>query len=443
MRSLLKAAWLPVAAHLGLLLTYHLSDRLWLTLGLAAVATLGVAVAVARYASRSGGRLRLGEMLAVAIVLRAILLPVPPSLSEDVWRYAWDAKVAAAGFDPYRLTPDDARLESLRDETWRRLRHRDVETVYPPLALLLFSISVPFAHPVPVLKLLLALFDLGTCVLLWRLASRLRAPPERVLWYAWSPLVTLEIAGMGHVEGLGVFFLVLAVLLLSGERRVPVKAGLAAAAAVLSKLVPVLCLPAFARLSGGAARFALAAGGLSLLVLLPLFLDGPPPGLVRFGVDWEFNGPLYEPLWRGLDALDSRAAVHGWLDGRKLASGEHEFWNRFYPYNYPQMHAKLLLAVLLLALWARATLSRTPLVASGRVFASLVLTSATVYPWYLIWLLPWAALRQRPAWLWLSATVLLSYVPQFSSLPLVPWIHAAIWVPFAFLLLFARATVES
>ena len=28
-----------------------------------------------------------------------------------------------------------------------------------------------------------------------------------------------------------------------------------------------------------------------------------PPGLVRYAVSWEFNGPLFEPLWRLLDAV--------------------------------------------------------------------------------------------------------------------------------------------
>ena len=71
---------------------------------------------------------------------------------------------------------------------------------------------------------------------------------------------------------------------------------------------------------------------------------------------------------------------------------------------------------------------------TGQVFAVLVLFSATVYPWYVLWLLPWAALCRQRAWLALSATIVLSYWPQFTDTALVPGVYLLIWAPFFLLL---------
>ncbi|TNF74091.1 MAG: DUF2029 domain-containing protein, partial [Acidobacteria bacterium] len=133
---------------------------------------------------------------------------------------------------------------------WERLPHRQVATVYPPLAMAVFSIAARLPAPTLALKLMLSLLDLGSCVLLLFLIRRLGVPDRRAIWYAWNPLVTLEIAGMGHVDALGVAaILVVAVALVSRPPRA-VMAGVAAAAAVLAKLVPLVALPAWARQSG-------------------------------------------------------------------------------------------------------------------------------------------------------------------------------------------------
>jgi len=53
-------------------------------------------------------------LLGVAIAMRAALLPAPPFLSSDIYRYVWDGQVQAAGINPYRFVPADASLAGLR-----------------------------------------------------------------------------------------------------------------------------------------------------------------------------------------------------------------------------------------------------------------------------------------------------------------------------------------
>ena len=434
-----RAALPVLVAHAGLVVTWDLAARpaatlIWLALGFGALAW---SVRRLERADLPTGSMVV-PFLVVAALLRVVALPLPPTLSDDIYRYVWDGRVIGAGENPYLLAPDAAELEPLRDDLWGRLPHREVETVYPPLALTVFSIATAFPAPVYVLKTLLAGVDLITCWFLLLLCRRVGVPPSRSLWYLWSPLPVLELAGMGHVDALGICAVVATVLLLVSRPRRALGAAATAAAAVLAKLVPLIALPVWARASGRPWSFAAVALGLVVAALAPVGLaaSGVPPGYVTFGVSWEFNGPLYEPLWRLLDRLEASEVVAAALDRQKLRSGEHALWNRFYPFNYPQLLAKLALAVAaaatLVAVWWRR---RHPVEQTGLVFAVLFFFSSTVYPWYLLWVLPWAALCRQPAWLALSATILVSYWPQFGGGNLMPWAYLAVWAPFFLLLL--------
>lgn len=422
---------LLIGVHCGLLVAGDLAGRLWLTLGLLAVGFAALAwVGFGPDAERSP--FSPTAVLTVAVLLRVLLLPLQPTLSDDVMRYLWDGKVVGAGANPYALTPDSEELAGLRDEQWERMPHRDVEAVYPPLALALFSIAAALPRSLFAWKLLLVACELAGCLLLVRLAGRLGVEMRRVALYAWNPLVTLEVAGMGHIDAVGVALVIATVWALYRGKR---WAGIVAAGAILAKLVPVIAVPLWARRAPRAAAFVVLSVAVVAAVLAPVWLTtgGVPPGWVRFGLSWEFNGPLYDPLWRALDSVDLDGSVKAGLDRLKIWSGKHEFWNRFYPYVYPQLLAKALLALLLTGWLWRLWRDRTATAAevTGRVFAALILCSATVYPWYLLWMLPWAALAGQRAWLGLSALISLSYLPQFTELPLMPGVFLAIWLPFA------------
>ncbi len=402
-------------------------------------------IAFAFYA-RAAKRLELvaaaPTILFVAVVLRVLLLPLSPTLSDDTLRYAWDGKVVRAGLNPYLLAPEAPELEPLRDELWERMPHRQVETVYPPLALALFSTASLLPRPLLSVKILLVLVELVGCWLLIRLARRLELPAGRAIWYCWNPLVCLEVAGMGHVDAMVVTASVAAVYFLVGTRQWPSLA--AAAAGVLSKFVPLVALPMWARQSGRPVAYLAIALGLVSLCMLPVAVAaaGVPPGLVTYGVSWEFNGPIYEPLWRFLRWVTLDDVVKSGLDTLKQLTGRHDFWNRFYPYVYPQLLAKLLLAGAFGIFFAFSLSKRHPVLGSGFLFGGLVLCAATVYPWYLLWVLPWAALARHRAWLALSALMPLSYLPQLMDVPLYPWFYLAVWAPFFCLLAFSRWTID-
>jgi hypothetical protein len=438
-----------VAASLGLLLLSDLAHRLGLALGILALGFAWLAWAGRRLEARGAGAAK--AILLVAALVRLPLVALPPTLSDDVLRYVWDGRVAVAGFNPYRLAPDASELTPLRDGLWRRLPHREVPTVYPPLALAAFSIAARLPAPVYVWKALVAAVDLALVAMLLALARRRGTAPARAVWYAWNPLVALEGAGMGHVDVLGAAAVVAVALLLTDReaRAAPARAGrtalaaLAAAAGVLVKLAPAAAMPMWARQSGRPWRFLAVGLGVSAAALAPVAVacGGVPPGLSTYAVSWEFNGPLYEPLWRGLDSAGVAPALHRALDRAKERTANYALGNSLYPYLYPQLLAKLLLAGGMAWAFARSLRVRDPLAGAGRLFGALLLCSATVYPWYLLWVLPWAALERRVPWLALSALLPLSYLPQAAGVPLWPWVFLAIWAPF-FALLGGEATAR-
>lgn len=427
------------AAHLGLLLIFDLAHHPILTLALLASASVACAWAARRLEAvpRPGTGLLLG-----ACVLRLLLLPLPVTLSDDALRYLWDGKVARAGFNPYAFPPAAPELASLRDETWRRLPHADVPTVYPPLAITAFSIATLTPFPLLAWKLLATAADLGACVLLLALARRRGLPLGRVAWYAWNPLVALEVAGMGHVDALGVAAIVGAVLCLTPRKEngggtspgtSPVRAALFAAAGVLAKLAPLAALPLWSRRSNRPLVVLGGSLGLIAVAVLPVVTatGGIPPGLIRYGISWEFNGPLYEPLWRLLDAAGAAPLLHRALGWVEALTGIHDGLDFLYSYLYPRLLAKVILGLGMLAAVAASWRETDLVTGTGRLFGRLLLLSATVYPWYLLWVLPWAALERRTPWLVLGALIPLSYLPRLTGVSLMPWVYVAVWGPFA------------
>ncbi len=401
-------------------------------------------------------------ILAVAVVLRLLALPLTPSLSDDVYRYLWDGRVAASGANPYLLTPDDESLAGLRDDLWTKTGHRDVATVYPPLALGMFAGAAVLPEPLLAYKLGLAGVDLAGCVLLLALARR-RGNGLAALAYVWNPLLVVEGAGMGHVDVLGASLVVGCVWLLAGggrreggrpdgrpespaasggsrrgRRRTQwAVAGVAAALAVLAKLLPLVALPLWWRHGDGRRRRRFAVGAAALLLpaaaAVLLWTRGVPPGLVEYALRWEYNGPFHEPLWRLIGVLRLDLAASGVVHvARVIFGGEVEAtpWSTLYSYAYPQFLARLVLLAAAAVLWLRLWRRRPePVQAAFGAFGAVLLMSPTFYPWYLIWILPWAALTGARAVLLLSATLPLAYLPALAGVPYFPWVHAAVWLP--------------
>jgi Glycosyl transferase family 2/Glycosyltransferase family 87 len=349
------------------------------------------------------GRVGLVLVLVFAVAFRAAAFEpaATPPLSTDVHRYTWDARVQAAGINPYRYAPADRRLAHLRDEkVWPRISLKSWRTVYPPGAEAGFLAARGlFGTGLRSSTWLLLLGEAVTVALLVLVLRRGGAPPERAALYAWHPLAVSEIAGNGHVDGLAVVGL--AALLAAWQARRFALAGLALGLAALVKLGPALLLPALARRGGR--RFVLAGAALGVVAYLPYASVGTAVvGSIERYVDDQENGGSIWPLLS--DHLSDAQT--------QIALG-----------------VALVLVVAVVALREHAALEQVA--RSGLlVLGSLLLVLAYVQPWHALWLLPFFAFTVAPGWLWLTGTLPLVYLYGLEQ-ELPEWVRPVVYGPLA------------
>ncbi len=179
-----------------------------------------------------------------AVLFRLSILFSPPYLSDDIYRYVWDGRVQAAGINPYRYIPADPSLAQLRDDKiYPKINRRDyATTIYPPLAEAIYFLATRISESVTWMKATMLGFE---AIAIWAIAQLLASfglSRQRVLIYAWHPLIVWEFAGSGHVDALAVAFITLA--LLERRRKAEALAGITLACATLVKLFPLALFPA-------------------------------------------------------------------------------------------------------------------------------------------------------------------------------------------------------
>ena len=347
------------------------------------------------------GRARPGLIVGVAIAARIALAPLPPTLSDDAYRFAWDARVAVEGFNVYAHRPSDAALSSIAYERVEsRLNSADYFSVYPPVSQMVFraggSLS-GFDWPAILygIKGLFILAEVIGLLLLVRLTTT-----GKLALYALNPLVIIEMAGQAHTEALLIPSIAATALMV---RRVQspnaptaaasIGSGLALAAGALVKLYPVFWLPFLAKRAGSwsVLAFAVAVITLSVPFAAPGVVANFAESLILYVRLFEFNaGPYY--LVKGVLQF-----VTG-VDWSKQLG--------------PLFQLAFLAGVAAFVAFDRGHLSiprpigKVPFErAAFWVTAAFLVTATTVHPWYFVPLLAlWAIDGSRSdSWLWLSA----------------------------------------
>ncbi|HTO95341.1 MAG TPA: hypothetical protein VMM80_13200, partial [Bacteroidota bacterium] len=117
-------------------------------------------------------------VLLFGVLFRLSLVPHAVIGSDDIYRYLWDGRVAAAGINPYAYTPTDPHLAPLATaDLPSSVNHPELKSVYPALAQGLFLLShVLFGDSVAGMKLLLVLADCVTLLLLRALLAPRGSP---------------------------------------------------------------------------------------------------------------------------------------------------------------------------------------------------------------------------------------------------------------------------
>jgi hypothetical protein len=412
--SLAAVSLLALAAFSGHAAAGYASWVRLVSLGAAGTAVL---LSSAVFLPAGGSRLPGGlpMVYGLAILARLLVFPAPFTLSEDAARYHWDGKVLAHGVNPYAYSPDAPELSDLPVHPPDRVisdASRKNHAVYPPLAEVCFAVAYLLT---PGRYLGLRLLWLAAEAAAWILLARelaIRGRPRiRSLLLAWSPLLLTSGYLPGHVDMLGLPFVVL--FLGAVRRRRPGEAGIWLALAILLKPFPVIFLPAVWA-EFGTRRFLRFAGTMAgVVVLAYLPFAGAGSRLLSstwlMAREWSFNAGLVD-----LVALATGAAA-----------------------------ARILCAVLFVALVAGAIrgerdfLSRLLMISTA-----FVVCTPFLFPWYVFFLLPLVALRPDPALLVLVALLPIADLVAVGyeihgtwEQPL--WTRLALWCPFYGLLGFS------
>ena len=326
------------------------------------------------------------EILILGLFLRICILPMPPC--DDIYRYIWEGKILGLGFNPYRLAPDSPALAQFRDSFWALINHPKLPSLYPPLTEALFTLLARVALSILLFKAAFAAFDVAAFLLLRAILRNFGDTPSAVAGptvrtrieavYFLNPLLILEIAGRGHFDSIPIFCNVAFLWALgAGRGWAPATLAFGALAKINSlALAPLLLL----RLPW---KKAVAWGlGIGVLVAGAIASSGMYELLGKFTSKFRYNGMVPFFLAKALPFLTAhgqRMALIAFI----AAGTVYLFWRLR---NEPMEHQALGFMGLLL------------------------LCSPTLHTWYLLWILPFAALTLSRPWLLFTGTILVTYL---------------------------------
>lgn len=358
-------------------------------------------------------------LIAIAITARLILLPATPFLSDDIYRFFWDAWVHAQGFSPYSFTPNELQQQVNSKEisdVFNALNSPNYYSVYPPFLQWIFRAAFHLGASFSGFTLMYKIFILISEIISLRLIhlslKKLRLNKHHLFIYALNPLVIIELCGNAHPEA----FLVLGLsIMVYGLTRFPLAVAAGWGMAIGAKLQPLLLAPLlfFYFLKKRSYIYLPFIGGiLGALLLLPIFMNFQEfqnffQSIRLYYQNFEFNGSIYKiARWIGFQ-----------IKGYNTIQ-----------YTGPILSMIAFLAILSVSIhyYFKSKKRIIPLLwMMAFSWIIYLLFSTIVHPWYLVPLLIFAVFtKMRYVVLW-SYLIILSYI-SYSYSP----VSEPVWLPF-------------
>jgi len=314
--------------------------------------------------------------LLLAAVWHVEFLRLSAGADDDIHRYVWDGRLQRLGYNPYLVVPSDPAVRGLHTAETRNLNNPDLPSPYPPGALLFFRTVTAIQESTFALKAAFVVCDFAIAFLLLDVLRRNGQGAHLVLAYAWNPLLAIEVAGSGHFDIVGALLLVASAAALARRWRATAAVGLGLAVAV--KFLPIVLLPLYWKRVR--IRDAALAAAVVALLYVPFLHHGRIPigSLGTYVQNFRFNGPVFA-------ALDHVAA--------------------------PQLLAGVaVLLGLMTAAWQRSRAREWSPDAFAWPMAASLLCAPAVFPWYLLWLVPFlTSASTLPIVIW-SVSIIPTYL---------------------------------
>ena len=245
-------------------------------------------------------------LVIAGVLFRVLLLFSVPNLSDDVYRFIWDGRLSANGINPFGYLPTEIiqmlPVTGITDELFAQLNSQGHYTIYPPvmqgffwIAAKIFSMNVYGA--IVLLKCIIVLFEIATFFLLIQLLKKLSLPKHLSLLYILNPLVITELTGNVHFDGVMIFFVLLAFLLLLKNNWSA--SAICLGLGVATKLLPVLFIPLLINKLGWkrGLLYSLITGATTLMLFAFVFDIATVQHLLNsvdlFIRKFEFNASVY------------------------------------------------------------------------------------------------------------------------------------------------------
>jgi hypothetical protein len=337
------------------------------------------------------------RVVVIGLVLAAVwhfeFLRLPPGADDDIHRYVWDGRLQRLGYNPYIVVPSDPAAKGLHTSETRNLNNPDLPSPYPPGAQLFFRAVTSIQESTFALKVAFVICELAIILVLLDL-ERCKEGAHFVLAFAWNPLLAIEVAGSGHIDIVGALLLLVSAAALRRRWRATAAVGLGLAVAV--KLLPLVLLPLYWKRVR--IRDAVLAAAVVGLLYLPFLNHGRIPigSLGTYVQTFRFNGPVFA-------ALD-RVVPPQWLAGLAVLIG------------------------LVTATWLRRAAPEWSLDVFAWPMAASLLCAPVVFPWYLLWLLPFLVSASTVLIILWTVSIIPTYIQWHLRTLGHPWGSLPGWV---------------
>ncbi len=361
-------------------------------------------------------------LLGVGIIFRLIFIIAEPNLSQDFYRFIWDGELVCQLMNPYLHVPNTLIEQSdlviaNAQELYNGMGSLSAKhfSNYPPLNQFIFAFTVllggkSILGSVIVMRGTIVLADIGIFYFGRKLLKNINQSPHLIFWYFLNPLVIIELTGNLHFEGVMLFFFVWALYLLSVHKWQ--WAAVVYACSISVKLVPLLFLPLFLKhfhLKKSVLFYSII-GLTSLLLFAPFysteFLSNYSQTIGLWFSNFEFNAGLYNAIKQTAIQFDSKP------------------WELIKTYG--KITPVITVVVVLLFTFLRKNQKLSVLITSMLwVLTLYYFISATVHPWYIIFLVVLTAFtKYRYAFIWSAAIVLSYYAYSLSDFKENLWLLA-------------------
>jgi alpha-1,6-mannosyltransferase len=321
--------------------------------------------------------------LVLAAAWHVEFLRAPAGADDDIHRYVWDGRLQRLGYNPYLVVPSDPAVKGLHTPETRNLNHPDLASPYPPGAELFFRAVTAIRESTFALRLAFVICEFAIVFVLFDISRCTGRSAHMVLAFAWNPLLAIEVAGSGHIDIVGALLLLVSAAAL--VRRWRTTAAVALGLAIAVKFLPVVLLPLYWK------RVRIRDAALAATVV----------------------GLLYVPfLSRGRIPIGSLATyIHSfWFNDPVFAALEHVAAPEF-------IAGGAVLIGILTAIWLRRRPETLLSDAFAWPMAASLLCAPVVYPWYLLWTLPFLqAASTLPIIIWTVSIIPTYYVWHLRAL---------------------------